>query len=134
MGVPSGEIISRPMVARACGCVCEFQHYSVDRYRAQRLEKFQQTRCPACVAKLEEERRAEAAARPAKGEAIKALPIGTQIAITRRPDGLWAGTLTASGTTVDAVADSPQPLPATLAQIWTVARGAGKPPQAKAGK
>ena len=74
MGVPSGEIIARPMVARACGCVCEFQHYSVDRYRAQRLAKFQETRCQACVAKLEEERRQAAAARPAKGEAIRASP------------------------------------------------------------
>jgi hypothetical protein len=130
MGVPTGEIVARPMVARACGCQCEFQHYAVDKYRVQRLAKFQQTRCPACVAKLEEERRLAAAARPSKGEAIQALPLGTQVAITRRPDGLWAGTLTASGTTVDAVADSPQPLPATLAQIWAVARdpgGLGRP-------
>ena len=29
--------------------------------------------------------------------------------------------------------DSPQPLPATLAQIWAVARGAGQPGQVKAG-
>ena len=42
MGLPpKGKIIARPMVARACGCVCEFQHYSVDRYRAERLAKFQ---------------------------------------------------------------------------------------------
>ena len=54
MGVPSGEIIARPMVARACGCLCEFQHYAVDKYRAQRLAKFQKTRCPECVAKLVE--------------------------------------------------------------------------------
>jgi hypothetical protein len=127
MGVPTGEIVARPILARACGCLCEFQHYAVDKYRAQRLAKFQQTRCPACVAKLEEERRQAAAARPAKGEALKALPLGTQVALTRRPDGLWAGTLTANGTTVDAVGDSPQPLPATLAQIWAVARGAGEP-------
>ncbi len=122
MGVPTGEIVARPMVTRACGCACEFQHYAVDKYRAQRLAKFQQTRCPACVAKLEEERRQAAAARPAKGEAVQALPLGTHVTLTRRPDGLWAGTLTASGTTVEAVADSPQPLPATLAQIWAVAR------------
>ena len=133
MGVPTGEIVARPMVARSCGCLCEFQHYAVDRYRAQRLAKFQQTRCAACVAKLEEEKRQAAAARPAKGEAVKALPLGTQIAILRRPDGLWTGTLTAKGTTVDAVAESPQPLPATLAQIWVVATGGGKPVAPKAG-
>src|SRR5271168_5508326 len=103
MGLPpKGEIVARPMVARACGCMQEFQHYAVDKYRAQRLAKFQQTRCAACVAKLEEEKRQAAAARPAKGEAVKALPLGAQIAILRRPDGLWTGTLTAKGTTVDA--------------------------------
>src|SRR5438874_13644615 len=96
MAIPTGEIVARPMVARACGCVCEFQHYAVDKYRAQRLAKFQQTRCPECVAKLEEERRLAVAARPAKGEAVGALPLGTQIAITRRPDGRGAGTLPAN--------------------------------------
>ena len=52
MGVPTGEIVARPMVARACGCLREFQHYAVDKYRAQRLAKFQKTRCEVCVAKL----------------------------------------------------------------------------------
>jgi hypothetical protein len=122
MGVPSGEIVARPMVPRACGCVCEFQHYSRDKYRAERLAKFQQTRCPACVAKIEEERRREVAARPGKAEAVAALPSGTRIEITRRPDGIWAGTLTGAGTAVEAVADAPGPLPATLAQLWAVAR------------
>ena len=125
MGVPTGEIVARPMVARACGCVREFQHYAVDKYRAQRLAKFQQTRCPECVAKLEEERRRAVAARPAKGEALKALPPGARVTLTRQPNGHWAGTLDAEGTAVEAVADSPQWLPATLAQLWVVARGAG---------
>jgi hypothetical protein len=123
MGVPTGEIVARPMVTRACGCQCEFQHYAVDKYRTQRLAKFQETRCKECVAKLEEERRLAVAARPAKGEAVRSLPLGTQVSLTRRPNGLWAGTLTAGGTTVEAVADSPQPLPATLAQLWMVAKG-----------
>ena len=58
MGLPpKGEIVARPMVARACGCLQEFQHYAVDKYRAQRLAKFQQSRCPACVARLVEEQR-----------------------------------------------------------------------------
>jgi len=125
MGVPSGEIVARPMVARACGCVCEFQHYAVDKYRAQRLAKFQSTRCPECVAKWEEERRQAAASLPGKGEAILGLPKGTQIGLTRRPDGKWAGTLTAEGTSVEAVADWPQGLAGTLARLWAGARGEG---------
>ena len=69
MGQPSGEVIARPMVARACGCLREFQHYAVDKYRAQRLAKFQSTRCSDCVAKLVEEQQRAAAALPTKGEA-----------------------------------------------------------------
>jgi hypothetical protein len=134
MGVPSGEIVARPMVARACGCVCEFQHYARDKYRAERLAKFQQTRCAVCVAKLEEERRREVAARPGKGEAVAALPPGTQITVTRRADGVWAGTLTAAGTAVEAIADAPGPLPATLAQLWAVARGIRRPADGEATK
>ena len=122
MGVPSGEIVARPMLPRACGCVCEFQHYAVDRYRAQRLAKFQGTRCPECVAKGEEERKAALAALPGKGEAILGLPKGTQIALARRPDGKWTGKLEAEGTAVEAIADWPQGLPGTLARLWAAAR------------
>ena len=139
MGVPTGEIVARPMMPRACGCLCEFQHYAVDRYRAQRLAKFQSTRCPACVAKAEEERKAALAALPGKGEAIQNLPNGTEIHLTRRPDGKWAGALTAEGTKVEAVADWPQGLSGTLARLWAAARGitvdpadAPKPAPAKA--
>jgi hypothetical protein len=123
MGVPSGEIVARPMMPRACGCLCEFQHYAVDRYRAQRLAKFQSTRCPACVAKAEDERKAALATLPGKGEAIQGLPNGTEIHLTRRPDGKWAGVLTAEGTKVEAVADWPQGLSGTLARLWAAARG-----------
>ena len=52
MTEPSGKIVARPMVVRACGHQQEFQHYEVDKYRAQRLAKFQQTRCAECAAKL----------------------------------------------------------------------------------
>jgi hypothetical protein len=52
MGLPpTGEIVARPMLVRACGCVQEFQHYEVDKFRAARQAKFQATRCPACAAK-----------------------------------------------------------------------------------
>jgi hypothetical protein len=132
MGLPpSGEIVARPMLARACGCMCEFQHYAVDKYRAQRQAKFQKTRCPACVAKLVEEQR-RASTLPKKGEAFRVLPPGTQVALNRRPDGIWVGTLTAEGTTVEGQGDGPQGLTVTLARLWASARGAGTtpPPQA----
>ena len=128
MGVPTGEIVARPMMARACGCMCEFQHYAVDKYRAQRLAKFQSTRCTECVAKAEEGRRQAQAALPGKGEAILSLPPGTDVALARRPDGKWTGKLTAEGTTVEATADWPQGLPGTLARLWVAARGGDATP------
>ena len=134
MGLPpSGEIIARPMVARACGCVQEFQYYAVDKYRAQRLAKFQKTRCEVCVAKLNEEQKQAAASLPKKGEAFLMLPTGTQMTMTRRPDGAWAGKLTGEGTTVEAVADGPQGLCVSLARLWVAARPAVKPPAKPAG-
>jgi hypothetical protein len=123
MGVPTGEIVARPMMARACGCLREFQHYAVDKYRAQRLAKFQTTRCEQCVAKLAEEQRRASAALPKKGEACRQLPPGTQVSLTRQPDGKWAGTLTAEGTAVEATADWPHGLAITLARLWVAARG-----------
>lgn len=120
MGLPpTGEIVARPMVARACGCVKEFQHYAVDKYRAQRLAKFQQSRCPECVAKLVEEQR-RAAPLP-KAEALKLLPPGTRVSLTLQPDGGWAGTLSAGGTevqTVGAAGTGPQAVVVALARLW----------------
>src|SRR5712672_1126383 len=102
MTEPSGKIVARPMVVRACGHEQEFQHYAVDKYRAQRLAKFQKTRCADCAAKLIEEQKRAAEAMPKKGEALQSLPPGTQLSLTRRPDGSWAGALTADGTAVEA--------------------------------
>jgi hypothetical protein len=45
MTEPSGKIVARPMVVRACGHQQEFQHYTVDKYRAQRLAKFPDPLC-----------------------------------------------------------------------------------------
>ena len=98
MTQPSGKIVGRPMVVRACGHEQEFQHYAVDNYRAQRLAKFQQTRCAECVAKLVEEQQRAAEALPKKAEALRSLPAGTQVFLTRQPDGSWTGTLSADGT------------------------------------
>lgn len=134
MGMPSGEVIARPLVARACGCLREFQHYAVDKYRAQRLAKFQKTRCEVCVAKLNEEQRKAAAALPKKGEALHQLPPGTQIVMSRRPDGSWAGTLLAGGKKVEATGDGPQGLTVTLARQWVLATQGGKPPGEDTGK
>jgi hypothetical protein len=126
MAEPSGEVVARPLVARACGCQQEFQHYQVDKYRAQRLAKFQRTRCSACVARLNEEQRRAAAALPKKGEALQSLPPGTQVAMTRRPDGSWAGTLAAGGTAVEAVGDGPQGLVVALARLWLSTHSAAR--------
>src|SRR5207244_3950379 len=86
MTEPSGKIVARPMVTRACGHQQEFHDYAVDKYRGQRLAKFQQTRCAGCAAKLIEEQQRTAAALPKKGEALKSLPPGTQVSLTRQPD------------------------------------------------
>ncbi len=129
MGVPSGEIVARPMIARACGCLQEFQHYAVDKYREQRKAKFQKTRCPACVAKLVEEQRV-AATLPKKGEAFKSLPAGTQMSMSRLPDGTWTGSLTGGGTKVDATGEGPQGVALALARFWLLAQSAGKVPAA----
>src|SRR5262249_61327127 len=88
MTEPSGKIVARPMVARACGHQQEFQHYEVDKYRPQRLAKFQKTRCADCVAKLNEEQRR--ATPPPKAEALQLLPPGTQVGLTPPPGGSWA--------------------------------------------
>jgi hypothetical protein len=119
---PTGKIVARPMVKRACGWLQEFEHYEVDKYRAQRLAKFQRTRCPACVARLIDQQR-QAAPLP-KADAIKLLPCGTQVSLSRRPDGSWAGTLAAGGIEVQCagVVDAgPQSVLGALAQQWVAA-------------
>jgi hypothetical protein len=105
----------------------EFQYYAVDKYRAQRLAKFQKTRCEECVAKLNEEQRLASANVPKKGEAFKQLPPGTQMAITCRPDGTWTGSLTAEGATVQADGEGPQGVALALARAWLTATGKASP-------
>ena len=129
MTEPSGKIVARPMVVRACGHQQEFQHYAVDKYRAQRLAKFQQTRCSECAAKLVEEQQRAAEAVLKKGEALKSLPPGTQLSLTRQPDGSWAGTLSAAGTTVEVAGVAgagPQSVIIALARLWISESGAGR--------
>ncbi len=129
---PTGEIVARVMLARACGCLQEFQHYQVDKYRAQRQAKFQGTRCPACAAKVAEEKR-QAAAIP-KGEVLRQLPPGTQVTLTRAADGSWGGTLAADGMTVEVVGvareagPGMQAVAVELARLWLAARDQKLPP------
>jgi hypothetical protein len=115
-------------VARACGHQREFQEFEVDKYRAQRLAKFQATRCEECVARDVEEQKRAAAARPKKGEAVRMLPPGTQVTLTRRPDGTWAGRLAAGGAEVEATGDGPTGLVVALTRLWLGRQaGAGGP-------
>ena len=133
MGLPpTGEVVARVMLLRACGCLQEFQHYKVDKYRAQRQAKFQSTRCPACVAKLvEEERRALP---PRKGDVLKHLPPGTQVTLRRAADGSWGGTLSADGTSVEVMGvareagPGMQAVAVELARLWVAAREKGNRP------
>jgi hypothetical protein len=126
MGLPpTGKVVASPMVVRVCGHEQEFQHYAVDKYRAQRLAKFQRTRCPACVAKLAEEQRK--ALPPPKGEALKQLPPGTQVSLSRGADGSWSGTLSAGGNAVQVVGMAgagPQAVVVALARLWVAAQEA----------
>jgi hypothetical protein len=129
MTAPSGKIVARPKVVRACGHEQEFQHYEVDKFRAQRLAKFQQSRCADCVAKLVEKEQSAAEARPKKGEALNRLPPGTQVSLTRQPDGSWVGTLSADETTVEVagiVGAGPQAVIVAMARRWLAESGADR--------
>jgi len=126
MAQPSGKIVDRPMVVRACGHQQEFQHYVVDKYRAQRLAKFQKTQCAKCTAKLVEEEQRAAATRPKKGEVLNLLPPGTQLSLTRQPNGGWAGRLSANGTTVEVAGiegTGSQSVIIALARLWVTESG-----------
>ena len=125
MAEPTGKIVARPMLKRACGHEQEFQHYAVDKYRAQRQAKFQGSRCPACVAKLQDEQKR--ANGPPRGEALKALPPGTVVTLTLAPGGVWKGKLSAEGRAVEAEGPAgagAQAVVVALARLW-VAAGAG---------
>jgi len=129
MTEPSGRIVGRPMVVRACGHEQEFQHYTVDKYRAQRLAKFQKTRCAECAAKLVEEQQRAAEALPKKAESLKSLPPGTQVSLTRQPDGSWTGTLSADGKAVEVAGVAgagAQSVLIALARLWVVETETGR--------
>jgi hypothetical protein len=114
------------MLPRSCGCVCEFQVYAVDKFRAPRQAKFQATRCPDCIAKAQAEQQRAAAALPTKDEVLRALPADAEMSMTRTVAG-WTGTLTAGGATVAATAgDGPTSLVVSLARAWAAGRPDGK--------
>jgi hypothetical protein len=108
------------MVKRACGHEQEFQHYTVDKYRAQRLAKFTSTRCSDCVAKLMAEEKQKADSIPSKGEILNNLPAGTVVTLTRQENGCWAGKMVANGKTVETVGvvgAGPQAVVVALARL-----------------
>ncbi|MBM4070463.1 MAG: hypothetical protein FJ271_16135 [Planctomycetes bacterium] len=114
------------MLTRACGHQQEFQHYAVDKYRAQRQAKFEKTRCAACVAKLAEEQQRLAAALPKKGEVLKSLPAGARVSLTYLADDSWTGTLSAGGIEVEFAGGAgagPQSVVVSLARLWLAASG-----------
>jgi hypothetical protein len=119
MGLPpSGKIVARPMLTRICGHRQEFQHYEVDKYRAQRQAKFVSTRCADCVSQLEENQRAE---QVPKGEALRLLLPGAKLSLTLREDGSWVGMLDAGGHAVEfsgALGAGPQSVIVALARLW----------------
>ncbi len=121
MAIPSGKIVARPMVVRSCGHEQEFQHHEVDRFRAQRLEKFQQTRCSECTAKINEEQQRAAETKLKKGAALDRLPPGTTVTLTRQQDRRWAGSLTVEGKSVEVTGISgagPESVIVALARLW----------------
>ena len=128
MGLPpSGKVVARPMLTRSCGHRQEFQHYEVDKYRAQRQAKFVSTRCAACVSQLEENQRA---GQVSKAEAMKLLPPGAKVSLTLQEDGSWAGTLDAGGHAVEfsgALGAGPQSVIVALARRWLSATGQTDP-------
>ena len=84
-----------------------------------------------CVAKLVAEEQRAAAAVPKKGELIKLLPPGTQLSLTRQPDGSWTGQLAAAGKSVAAtgVAEAgPQSVIVMMARLWAAEAGVAPEP------
>lgn len=122
MGQPSGNVVGHTQVIRACGCKQEFQQFTKDRFADQRVAKLRKTRCPACAAAFNAEQQRLAAAVPRKGEALKQLPAGSRIALTRKPDGTWVGTLSAEGTETTAEGEGINGVTVTLARRWIAAR------------
>lgn len=124
MGLPpTGKIVARPMLTRACGHSQEFQHYEVDKYRAARQAKFVGTRCADCVAKLEEQQRGTG--NLPKKEAMSQLPPGARVTLTLEDGGSWAGSLTVEAITVEfrgAAGAGPQSVVVALARLWVAAR------------
>ena len=118
MAEPTGSVVGKTTVVRACGCSQEFQHFAKDRFLEQRLTKLRKTRCANCAAKYNAEQQRLAATVPKKGEAIRSLPAGAKLSLTRAADGTWAGTLAAAGRTVDATGEGPSGLTITLARLW----------------
>ena len=88
MGMPTGEIVERPLVTRR-GCVREIRVLRGGQLRAAGQVLGDPVR--GVVADLAEEQRRAAAALPKKGEACRQLPARARVTTTRQPDGRWSG-------------------------------------------
>ncbi len=112
---PKSKVIGVKVVKRLCGCDGEFEELAGDRFSAQRLAKFKESRCPTCAARRAEE---QAKLMIPKGEAYAALPVGTQVALVCEAEGAWAAKLTAADRTVEARSTNPQAAMLAAARLW----------------
>lgn len=124
-------IISTEQIARACGCVEEFELRDPDPWRKERLVKFRTGRCKACGKKANDENNAAQGGgtqghgkRVKKGQEPKLLPAGTQIVLTRQEDGSWVGVLVASSVKVQGRSAGLMGLGSSLARKWLKETGA----------
>jgi hypothetical protein len=122
MSEPAGKVVGTINVVRGCGCTQAIERFDKDRFLEQRVAKLRKTRCPACAAKFSEAQQKAAAAVPKRGEALSALPAGAAIALAKRADNTWTGTLSVGGAAVEATGESPGGVVVALAQRWVMDR------------
>jgi hypothetical protein len=61
-----------------------------------------------------------------QAEALKRLPTGTEVTLTRQADGSWAGSMTIEGVVVETTGPAgagPQAVVAALARLWLATPG-----------
>jgi hypothetical protein len=112
---PKSKVVGRVTVKRLCGCEGEFEQLEGDRFGRQRLEKFRQSRCPACAAKRAEEQRKLSLP---KGEAYAALPVGAHVVLAFASEGNWVARLTAGGRSVEGSGPGPEAALLAVARLW----------------
>lgn len=127
-----GNIIEIEYVLRPCGHMSPFNHYEHDPYREQRRQKMMNRgRCKSCIEKANAENNArQTAGKPRKvkkGQEMKMLPAGTQLAMVKQVDG-WIGRINnlampVPGSTLEAEAPGAMGLMNKLARKYLRAVG-----------